>query len=382
MITLDEVKYAEWKARSFERLWTDIAPFEKVIEDSEHIPSKAMDILKEMGFYGLLVPEQHGGLGLSHGQYFPVMAELAKIHGGIRAVIHVHNGNAYGISKLASPEVRDALLPRCATGEASVAMGLTEPGFGTGADVGTTADKRGEGWVLNGRKWLITNSDFATHFVIFAKTSPGRSESDVSAFLIERGTKGFSSRPLPETMGCKGGEHGVLELEDVQVPASSILGNVGEGLAQMEETIEISRVMVAASSLGTAERSLELAVAHAKQRVTFGRPIAERQAVQRYIAEMAMDIQALRLMIEDCAGKWDRGQRIPMEASLCKQFGLEAVGRVTDRALLVFGGIGYTREHSIERLYRDARLNWLEEGTPTIQYAVAARELLKSGGLV
>jgi alkylation response protein AidB-like acyl-CoA dehydrogenase len=138
--------------------------------------------------------------------------------------------------------------------------------------------------------------------------------------------------------------------------------------------------------LGTAEHALDLSVAFSKQRVTFGKPIAERQAVQRYLAEMAMDVHALRLLLADAAAKWDAGQRIPKEASICKLFGLEAVGRVTDRALLVHGGIGYTRRHPIERLYRDARLNWLEEGTPTIQQLVIARELLaaapSSGGEV
>jgi alkylation response protein AidB-like acyl-CoA dehydrogenase len=135
-------------------------------------------------------------------------------------------------------------------------------------------------------------------------------------------------------------------------------------------------VLVAASSLGASERALELSVKFAKDRVTFGKPIAERQAVQRYLAEMAVDVHAQRLLLEDATAKWDAGRRIPAEASICKLFGLEAVGRVTDRALLVHGGIGYTRRHPIERLYRDARLNWLEEGTPTIQQLVIARQLL------
>jgi alkylation response protein AidB-like acyl-CoA dehydrogenase len=148
----------------------------------------------------------------------------------------------------------------------------------------------------------------------------------------------------------------------------------------MEEALEISRVFVAASSLGTAERALELSVGYAQRRVTFGRPIAERQAVQRYLAEMATDVYALRQMLADAAAKWDGGQRIPAEAAMCKLFGLEAAGRVTDRALLVHGGLGYTRTFPLERLYRDARLNWLEEGTPTIQQLVIARQVLAGNG--
>ncbi len=194
--------------------------------------------------------------------------------------------------------------------------------------------------------------------------------------MVERGTPGFTITPLPETMGCKGGEHGQLDLVNVRVPASRIVGKEGQGLTQMEELLEISRVFIAATSLGTAERSFELSLAFAKQRVTFGKAIATRQAIQRYLAEMGTDIYALRGMIEDAANKWDQGRRIPAEASMCKLFGLEAVGRVTDRALLIHGGIGYTRAHPIERLYRDARLNWLEEGPPTIQIAVAANKFL------
>jgi alkylation response protein AidB-like acyl-CoA dehydrogenase len=160
------------------------------------------------------------------------------------------------------------------------------------------------------------------------------------------------------------------------VPVSNIIGREGEGLTQMEEVLEISRVFIAATSLGTAERSLDLSLDFAKKRVTFGKPIASRQAIQRYIAEMGTDIYALRGMIADATAKWDAGRRIPAEASMCKLFGLEAVGRVTDRSLLVHGGIGYTRKYPIERLYRDARLNWLEEGPPTIQMAVAAHAFL------
>ena len=181
---------------------------------------------------------------------------------------------------------------------------------------------------------------------------------------------------MPETMGCRGGEHGFLTFTNASVPESALVGDEGQGQAHLERALEISRVFIAASSLGTAQRSLDLSLEHAQHRITFGKPIGQRQAVQRYLAEMAMDIYALRNMLLDAARKWDAGQRIPTEAALCKLFGLEAVGRVTDRALLVHGGVGYTRLKPIERLYRDARLNWLEEGTPTIQYLVAARQLL------
>jgi alkylation response protein AidB-like acyl-CoA dehydrogenase len=212
--------------------------------------------------------------------------------------------------------------------------------------------------------------------MVFAKTGVHNGHPQLSTILVERDTPRLTIEPLPETMGCKGGEHGLLTFDNAVVPAENLLGTEGEGIDKMERALEISRVFVAASSLGTAEYALELSVEHAKRRSTFGKPIAQRQAVQRYLAEMAMDVHALRLMLDDAAEKWDAAQRIPREAAICKLFGLEAVGRVTDRALLLHGGIGYTRRHRVERLYRDARLNWLEEGTPTIQQLVIARELL------
>jgi alkylation response protein AidB-like acyl-CoA dehydrogenase len=212
--------------------------------------------------------------------------------------------------------------------------------------------------------------------MVFAKTTNESDDVLLSTILVERDAPGLTIEPLPETMGCKGGEHGVLTFTDAVVPAANLLGEEGDGIGKMEEALEISRVFVAASSLGTAEYALDLSIEHAKTRKTFGKPIAARQAVQRYLAEMEVDVHALRLLLDDAAEKWDAGRRIPKEAAICKLFGLEAVGRVTDRALLVHGGIGYTRRHPIERLYRDARLNWLEEGTPTIQQLVIAREIL------
>jgi alkylation response protein AidB-like acyl-CoA dehydrogenase len=369
---MDDATYTTYREDLFARLWDEVAPMEEEIEESETIPrDRLFPILADTGVFGLLIPEEYGGRGLTITQYLPIIAEFAKIHGGIRALVHVHNSMAHAYEDLASEEQCRAVLPDAAAGRGSVAFALTEPQHGTGKDIGTTAVRDGDDYVIDGEKWLITNSDFASHFILFARTGDA-----VSAFSLERETPGFSIEPLPETMGCKGGEHGRLTLEQVRLPASALLGEEGTGLAGMERSLEISRVLVAGSSLGTAERAFELSLEHARQRVTFGKPIGDRQAVQRYLAEMAQDIYALKLMLRDVAARWDRGERIPAEASLVKLFGLEAVGRVTDRALLVHGGVGYTRARSIERLYRDARLNWLEEGTPTIQYSVAARQFL------
>ncbi|WP_315837457.1 acyl-CoA dehydrogenase family protein [Bradyrhizobium prioriisuperbiae] len=374
---LPEKEYEEFKRDIFEAIWRDLDPLEEQIENEEHVPHEIVDpLLLKMGAFGLMIPRRFGGIGLSTSQYMPILAEFSKIQGGIRVLVHVHNSVSHGLLEIASEEQLQEIMPGVAKGKKSVAFGLTEPDFGSGADIGTRAVREGNDYVINGRKWLITNSDFATHFMVIAKTDVSKGAEGISSILVERNTPGLTITPLPETMGCKGGEHGQIDLVNVRVPVTNILGREGEGLTQMEEVLEISRVFIAATSLGTAERALDLSLDFAKKRVTFGKPIASRQAIHRYIAEMGTDIYALRGMIDDATAKWDAGRRIPAEASMCKLFGLEAVGRVTDRALLVHGGIGYTRKYPVERLYRDARLNWLEEGPPTIQMAVAAHAFL------
>lgn len=370
---LPDTEYRALRERIFEAIWSELDPLERRIEDEERIPNEiVLPILERIGAFGLLVPREYGGSGLSIAQYLPIIAEFAKVQGGIRVIVHVHNSFAHAISEIADDEQKAEVLFGAATGRNSVAFALTEPDHGTGADLGSTAVRDGSDYVITGEKWLITNSDIASHFIVFAKTDT----TAVSAFLVPRDSAGLIIEPLPETMGCKGGEHGRITLSAVRVPSSALIGVEGQGNEHLERALEISRVFIAASSLGTSERALELSIAHAQDRVTFGKPIGSRQAIQRYLAEMATDIYALRGLLADAAQKWDAGQRIAAEASMCKLFGLDAVGRVTDRALLIHGGIGYTRAHPIERLYRDARLNWLEEGTPTIQYMVAAGQLL------
>lgn len=368
---MDERQYRALIEKTRSVLWGEIAALVPAIEEGARIPNETLfPLLRDIGAFGYLVPATFGGLGMTVRQYLPVIAEFAKVHGGIRALVHVHNSFAHALLEAASAQQRENLLPGIVTGELSVAFALTEPEHGTGADLGTTARLEDGAWVINGSKWLITNSDFASHFITLCRTQ----ERSLSAILVERDRPGLTIRGLRETMGCRGGQHGRLSFEEVRVPVGNLLGAEGDGDEVLKRALEVSRLFVAASSLGTAEYALQLSLEHARSRKTFGKALVERQAIQRYIAEMATDIHALRFMLEDAADKCDRGERIPAEASMCKLFGLEAVGRVTDRALLVHGGIGYTQEREVERLYRNARLNWLEEGTPTIQHLVISRE--------
>ena len=305
---LEPKEYEAFKKEIFEAIWRDLDPLEKEIEDNEHIDHAIVDPpLRKMRAFGLLVPKRYGGVGLSTSQYLPILAEFSKIQGGIRVLVHVHNSMGHGLAELATEDQRQQILPGVALGKKSVAFGLTEPEHGSGMDIGTTAVRDGDDYVINGRKWLITNSDIATHFIIFAKTDPSAGVAGVSAILVGRNTPGFTITRLPETMGCKGGEHGQLSLVNVRVPVTNVLGQEGRGILEMEELLEISRVFIAATSLGTAERAFELSLAFAKRRVTFGKPLAARQAIQRYLAEMGTDIYARseeRRVGKECRSRW------------------------------------------------------------------------------
>ncbi|MCZ6875961.1 MAG: acyl-CoA/acyl-ACP dehydrogenase [bacterium] len=378
-----EAEYRAYLKDVKDFLWQEIEPLTAQIEQEAFIPFEQLrPKFRQHHLFDCLVPEVYGGLELSTMQYAPVLKELAKVQGGIRAMLHVHNSSVHLIES-GRLEQQQAYLPRMATGDLLVCFGLTEPDSGSGLDSNSYAVRQGDGYVLNGCKHLITNAREADLFAVFCFTQDASGgERAFSVLLVERGMPGFTIEPLAHTMGCVGASHDLLTFENVLVPVENVLGREGMGSEQLLTFLEISRVFIAVAALGTAERALELSVNWAKQRITFGKPIASRQAVQGYLAEMATDIYALRHMVLDALRKYDAGQRIPEEASMCKLFGLEAVGRVTDKALLVHGGIGYLKSSPIEMLYRDARLNWLEEGTPTIHKLIIARVLLQEEAAV
>jgi alkylation response protein AidB-like acyl-CoA dehydrogenase len=296
-------------------------------------------------------------------------------------IVHVHNGLWRLVHGYGSPEQKRRLLGGWARAERKLAFALTEPDTGTGADIGTTARRDGDAWVLDGRKWLITFADVADEFVVVAYTDRAKRQEGISAFLVPRGAPGFTITDQTYGMGCYGTGHGLLEFRDCRVPADAMLGREGDGLRMvLRDFLDVSRISIGVACLGMAQRALDLAVAHAKRRVTFGKPIADRQAVQIMLAESAVDLEAARLLVYDAARRADAGLAFTTQASMAKLFGLEMVGRVTDRCLQVFAGIGYLRESPIERIYRDARAVRFEEGTAEIQKLVIARDLLQGGG--
>jgi alkylation response protein AidB-like acyl-CoA dehydrogenase len=373
-----EGEYIAYKQSVSDFLWKEVDPLVPQMEETNHIPKDLLfPKFREKGLFGLIIPEEYGGLGLTTTQYLPILAELAKVSGAIRALIHVHLTSARAIVVFGREEQKKALLPQIAAGELSVAFAITEANSGSGLDCKTTASRRENSFILNGEKHLITNADFTKLFLVACYTKPRElSRKAMSALLVNLDTPGFTNEPMPHLMGCRGLGHGILTFRDCVVPVENVLGREGEGLDIFLSELEASRVFVAASSLGTAERALELSLDYARNRITFGKPIARRESIRSLLADMAMDIYGLRLMLEDVARKIDQGKSCPLEASLAKTHGLETVCRVTDKAMLVFGGRSYLQSYPIERLVREARLNVLEEGTPSIQKLVSARALL------
>ena len=375
-MALTESEFELFKEKGFKFIWEELAPLEEEIERTENIPRERLwQKFRDHGFLGMLIPKEYGGIGLSETQYLEFEKEWSKVHGGIRVILHVHNGVSDSLLAVGSEEQKRSYLPKIANGELSCALGLTEPDGGSGRDIKSKASRDGSNLILNGRKHLITNADFTEIFNVVCQIERAPGDFQIGNLLVEKGREGFTLRDMKPCWGCKGAFHGRLNFNNCCVPVTNILGEPGKTLEATIHHLNISRVRISATALGTMERCLDLAVEFSKKRVTFGRPIAERQAIRIYLSDMAMNIYALQCMVADAVRKIDEKKDIYLEANLCKLFAMEALRNVTDKALLVFGGIGYTNEYPIGHLYRDARLNWLEEGTPTIQSLVAARSL-------
>ncbi len=367
-------KYLEVAAK----LGPELEDLADEVERTEQFPARAYQLLAENDLLRLTLPGQWRGQGMSLIDYFPVLQEIAKIHGTFRMFVHGQNGMWRLIDQWGTDAQKKRWLPVHQQG-GIFTFALTEPGNGTGRDISTIAERAGDEWIINGRKHLISWAGEAELVHLIARTSTERGR-EATCFLLPKGTPGVTVEKLPHTMGCKGGSHDIMVFENARLPTDAVLGEVGEGLMLgLRGFLDVSRLSIAVSCLGLARRAMDLATEFSRQRVTFGKPIAARQAVRLSIAEMAADIYAVQSAVNDAAARFDAGQPITAEAAMCKYLGLEMVGRVTDRALRMHGGIGYTRAHKIERHYRDARALWFEEGTSEIQRLVIADEVMCNG---
>ena len=348
------------------------------IEETGRQPARLRELLVEGGWMRLTLPSELGGSGLTFSEYVRVLERVAGFHGAIRMYVHGMNGLWRPMVLFGTEAQKRQWLPRHHAGDV-LAFALTEAETGSGRDVGTTATLEGDTWVLSGTKSLISFAAESAVLYVVAATGVGADgQREISCILVPRDAPGLTITPLPEGMGCRGTSHDRVVLDRCRVPAANLLGRRGEGLeVAIRGFLDVSRVGIATSALGLAQRAFDLACEFARSRVTFGRPISERQAIQMQVGEMASELYALRCAIENASGRFDAGLPIVAEAAMCKLLGIEIVGRVTDAALRIHGGIGYTRAHRIERMYRDARALWFEEGTAEIQKLVIARPHLR-----
>lgn len=345
------------------------------IERTDAIPKDLLDQVAELGVYRLTVPTEYGGHGLQLMEYLPYLEVAAHGPAAGRLLMHHTNGLWRPIAWFGNEEQRK-LIPKIASGEVVPAFALTEKTGGTGRDLHSVARRDGDSWLISGEKHLITFADRAEWFILVVATDNAKSKDSLTAFLIPRNTPGFEIDLSQTMMGCHGTGHAFLRYQDMRVPDSARLGAEGEGLAVALSFLDYSRVSLSNSMVGLAQRALDEAVSFARRRVTFGRPIAERQAMQISIADMYADINAGRQLVHRAAERFQRGENFTTEAATAKLFCLNMIGRVTDLALRMHGGYGYTVDAPIERIYRDARSFWFEEGTQEIQQLVIARSVL------
>ena len=357
----------------------ELDPIADQVEEEDRIPDHIVERMRELGLFGMVVPEEYGGLGLSMLGLCTVMEELSRANLCFRIMITTNNGiGSLGVLLAGTEEQKQTYLPLMASGERIGCFCLTEPEAGSdAAAVRTTAVRDGDSYLLSGEKIWITNADIADYFTVMATVDRSLGSNGLTAFWIERDTPGLRVGRLEPKMGLHGTQVAEVFFDDCRVPASAVLGREGEGFKLAMRVLDHGRLSIAASSVGAAERLLEAMVEHATTREQFGRPIADNQAIQWMIADSATEIAAARLLVRDAAARKDRGERITVECSMAKLYATEMASRVADRAVQVFGGMGYIRGNIAERYFRDLRVYRLYEGTSEIQRLVIARRFLK-----
>jgi alkylation response protein AidB-like acyl-CoA dehydrogenase len=358
----------------------EVRPVVQELEHANTYPEKLIDEMKEMGIFGLAIPEPWGGAHVSAQCYAAVTEELARGWMSLAGAMGGHTVVAKLLVTHGTPEQQDAWLPKMATGEIRATMALTEPGGGSDLQAIRTAARRdGDSYVVNGSKTWITNARRSQLVALLCKTDPAATPAHqgISILLAEHGP-GFSvSRDLPK-LGYKGVESCELSFDDFRVPASSLLGGTeGQGFAQMMRGLEIGRIQVACRALGVARAALEDSLRYAQQREAFGKPIWQHQSVGNYLADMATKLEAARQLTQYAARRYDSGERSDMEAGMAKLFASETAMEIALNAVRIHGGYGYSTEFDVERYFRDAPLMIVGEGTNEIQRNVIARQLIK-----
>ncbi|CAB4647700.1 MAG: acyl-CoA dehydrogenase [Actinobacteria bacterium] len=357
----------------------EIIPVARDMEHSGEYPTAIVEHMKEMGLFGMTIPEEFGGLGVDMTTFSIVFEELSRGWMGVAGILGSHSMACFIISKHGTPEQKAKYLPELATGARRSGLGLTEPGAGTDLQgITTTATLDGDHYIVRGSKTWITNARHADPLPVLVKTDPKADprHKGMSVLLIDAGTPGFTiGKDIPK-MGYKGPESCEVILDEVRVPVENLLGGVeGRGMQQVLSALETGRLNIAARSVGIAARAYEEAVKYAKSRMAFGKSISEFQAIQLKIADMATDLQAARLLTYWAASEADQGKRVDLQTAQAKVFASEVAIQNSLRAMQVHGGYGYSTEYEIERLYRDAPLMSIGEGTNDIMRMVIAKQI-------
>jgi len=358
-----------------------LRPLEAQVGDEDEVPQEIVREMREMGLFGLSIPEEYGGLGLTMAEEVRVALEFGRTSPAFRSVFGTNVGiGSQGLVMAGTDAQKRAWLPGIASGEVITSFALTEPDAGSdSASVRTRAAADGDVYRLSGTKRFITNADKASLFTVMARTGEAGARG-VSAFLVPADLPGVGIGKPERKMGQQGAHVCDVTFDDVPVPVANRLGKEGEGFRIAMRVLDRGRLHIAAVCVGIAERLIADMVAYAAERRQFGKPLADFQLIQAMIADSKTDTMAARALVMDSAGLMDRGSSITLEAAAAKYFASESVGRVADRAVQVFGGAGYVADHGIERLYRDVRLFRIYEGTSQIQQLVIARETIRNGG--
>ena len=379
MVDVDTLQSMVDQTRRFVR--DDLIPAEEWVEEHDEIPDHIVEKLKTFGYFGMTIPEQYGGLGLSMFEEVSVVCEIGYASPVFRSYFGTSNGvGTLGIIIDGTEEQRRRYLPRIAIGDLIASFCLTEPGAGSDAAALTTrATRDGDHYIINGTKRFTTNSPHAGVFTVFARTGPKEQmTSGISAFLVEREMPGITVGPRNKKMGFRGAHTADVIFENCRVSADALLGGKeGVGFKTAMRSLDHARLHMSAVATGLSERLIDEGVRYASDRVQFGKPISQFQLIQGMLADCAAEALASRAMVERVARMRDDGRPVTKETACCKYFTTEALGRIADRVLQIHGGYGYIKEYPIERLFRDARLLRIYEGTSQIQQLIIAREMLK-----
>lgn len=373
----EEIEFLRENIRKFVKEIVDPRAME--IEENDEIPADIVNQSKEMGLFGLSIPEEYGGLGLDMVGKCAIYEELGKTHNGYTTLIGAHMGiGTVGIVELGTEEQKQKYLPKMASGEWIGAFALTEPEAGSNAaNLKTTAVKQGDKYIINGSKHYITNAVEAHVFTVMAVTDPAKGAKGITSFIVEKDFPGFVLGNVERKMGLRGSHSAELFFENMEVPVENVLGEEGQGYVNALKILANGRAGLAARNLGSCEKLLEYCLSYANERKQFGKPIIEIQAVQHMLAEISMMIEVLRSMTYRVAWMTDQKQRVVKEAAIAKLYGSEVYNKVADLAVQIHGGIGYMKDYPIERYYRDARITKIYEGTSEIQRNIIANELLR-----